>query len=646
MKVNSLELVNFKGITNFKLECEGKSTNIYGANATGKTTIFDAITWLLFGKNSQGKESFGIKTIIAGATMHHAEHSVTAEFSHNGDVFTLKKVYKEKWVKSIGKLEPEFTGNTTECFIDDVPKKISEYQKFVANIVNEDIFKLLTDPLYFNEKLSWQKRREVLLKLCGDITPEEVIGANAELAALIPLMKNKSIDDVKTMVKASVAKTKKDIERIAPAIEENIHNMVEVTGDKEVATKELEKVSKAIDKLHLELTKIEENDPRTKAVEKLKSDMERKDIALRKNMLDELDTLPDSLGLSDINNILDKGRQQLVDLQTQKKVLEATIGRCLVTRSALIQSFGAEKAKVFETKEVETNCPYCGQSLPELKVAEVKNKQQKALENFNLAKADKLKQINAEGKRNNEERDQAEKELQTIETKITACNAEILTANTQLDSYNAKVGEVKEKWNLAIEVNRDEYMAAIANEESIAVEGKADIQLEKINELKKEKEQIEEVINNINSNQKLIIRNEELRNKEESLSAMFAELSKQLYLVDAYIRTRTDLIDKTIAAKFKLAHFMLFKDNISNDGIEECCETCVNGIPYSDLNKAMKVNVGLDIIMVLSQTHNFTAPVVIDNAESVTDLLDMGDIQLIRLIVSQNDKKLRVEKGE
>lgn len=87
----------------------------------------------------------------------------------------------------------------------------------------------------------------------------------------------------------------------------------------------------------------------------------------------------------------------------------------------------------------------------------------------------------------------------------------------------------------------------------------------------------------------------------------------------------------------------MFKPNVTNEGIEECCETSYHGIPYKDLNTGARINVGLEIIKALTDEYHVTAPIFIDNAESVVKLVDMPS-QMIRLVVSENDKTLRVEK--
>ena len=124
------------------------------------------------------------------------------------------------------------------------------------------------------------------------------------------------------------------------------------------------------------------------------------------------------------------------------------------------------------------------------------------------------------------------------------------------------------------------------------------------------------------------------------------DLQKMLFLCDEYTRKLTEYIDGKIAEHFKVARFRLFKNNITNEGIEECCDTMMDGKPYDSLNAAAQVEVGLDIINTLAKQYGFSAPVMIDNAESYTKLPGVDDLQIIRLIVSASDKTLRVEQAE
>ena len=190
MKILNLTLRNFKGIRHFNLDTQGKDANIYGDNATGKTTLADAFMWLLFDKDSSNRKDFQIKTLKPnGEPEHGLEHAVEAILQlSNGSQLALKKVYYDKWTKKRGSATAEFTRHTTDYFIDGVPVQKKEYDAKIAEIADENIFRLLTDPRYFNEILHWPDRRKLLLEVCGDVSDAEVIASNKDLSGLSEIL--------------------------------------------------------------------------------------------------------------------------------------------------------------------------------------------------------------------------------------------------------------------------------------------------------------------------------------------------------------------------------------------------------------------------------------------------------------------------
>jgi molybdopterin converting factor small subunit len=222
MRLISLTLNNFKGIKSFALKPQGKDINIYGDNATGKTTLADAFMWLLFDKDSQNRKDFQIKTLGQdGEPEHGLEHSVEAVLElENGKRITLKKVFKEKWTKKRGSATAEFTGHTTDHFIDGVPAKKKEYDEKIAEIADEQIFRLLTDPAYFNQQLHWQKRRELLLEVCGDVSDAEVIASKADLSKLADILGNRTIEQHRKVIQARRSEINKELQKIPVRIDE------------------------------------------------------------------------------------------------------------------------------------------------------------------------------------------------------------------------------------------------------------------------------------------------------------------------------------------------------------------------------------------------------------------------------------------
>lgn len=115
-------------------------------------------------------------------------------------------------------------------------------------------------------------------------------------------------------------------------------------------------------------------------------------------------------------------------------------------------------------------------------------------------------------------------------------------------------------------------------------------------------------------------------------------------LTESFIRAKMNRISEIINEKFKVVSFRLFQNQI-NGGLQETCECTVNGVPYSTLNNGHRIIAGLDIIRSLSELYDVSAPIFIDNAESVNEfnLPDM-DTQLILLSVTE-DKELVVANG-
>jgi len=100
VKLVSLKLENFKGIRSFELVANGNNVKVYGDNAAGKTSLFDAFLWVLFDKDSQNQKDFAIKTLDKdGKPIHNLDHIVELALDVNGQTIKLKKVFKEKWTK-------------------------------------------------------------------------------------------------------------------------------------------------------------------------------------------------------------------------------------------------------------------------------------------------------------------------------------------------------------------------------------------------------------------------------------------------------------------------------------------------------------------------------------------------------------------
>jgi hypothetical protein len=218
--IDRLEFKNFKGIKELSLNFEA-CTNIKGDNATGKTTVFDGFTWLLFDKDSADRQNFHIKTLDCNnEVLHGLEHQVGGVLNVDGKVINLTKIFKEKWTKKRGEANRQLTGHETLYYIDQIPVKQSEYRAKVNSFMEEKIFKLITNPLCFSTNIGWQDRRAIVLEFSGDISKEQVFGHKSSLKKLEKLLFDKDVDALKKSIAFKIKKLNENIKAIPYRIDE------------------------------------------------------------------------------------------------------------------------------------------------------------------------------------------------------------------------------------------------------------------------------------------------------------------------------------------------------------------------------------------------------------------------------------------
>jgi DNA repair exonuclease SbcCD ATPase subunit len=627
VKLLKLTLKNFKGIRDFSLEANGKNVNCYGDNATGKTTIFDAFLWLLFDKDSKNRKGFELKTLDENnSPIHNLNHEVEGIFEVDGKQISFRKVFAEKWTKKRGSATEEFTGHTTDYFVDGVPVKKNEYDGKIAEIANEEIFKLLTNPTYFNEHLHWQERRKILLEICGDITDDEVIASDPSLSKLPEILSGRKLEDHRKVITANRTEINKELEKIPVRIDETHRSLPDITST--IDPNKAQELKKAIQEKQQELARIESGG---ELAEKKKQyrEVEAEIMRLQTEYKKEIEAQVEAK-LKEIKSLQDKS----FELQQKTKV---TMPDPYI--NALEDSIENLRKKWFEVDAQEFSesgtCPTCGQPLPAEKIEETRA-------NFNREKAEKLEQITVEGKEKNallekekaafnervKQAEKAKEELKKVEDEIGVLKNGI--DSLRLETYFAP--ELTQK--------KQDLEQAIANLESGTVETKQKIHQE-IQNLQSELDEIERARVRKEQYDLGMKRIQELKEQEKELAKAFEKLESEMYLTEQFIRTKVDLLESKINSRFKLARFKLFDQQI-NGGLSEVCEALFNGVPYSGgLNNAARINVGLDIINTLSEHYGFTAPIFIDNAEAVTQLIDTRG-QQIRLIVSEQDKALRI----
>ncbi|HHS9351812.1 TPA: DUF2813 domain-containing protein, partial [Clostridioides difficile] len=635
---------NFKGIKELHIDFNNV-TNVFGENATGKTSIFDAFTWVMFDKDSKNRSVFEIKPLDQqNKVIRGLVTTVTAVLEVNNKEIKLTKKYEEKWTRKRGESEATFTKNETTYMINDTPIKKSEYVKEIAEIAEEEQFKLLTNPYFFSNELNWKKAREVILEICGDITIEQIIETKQELTPLITeFEKENNIDKIIKNRKASKNNLSKEKEEIPIRVNECNNSMYNIDfeeieaqlnakkSDLEAVEDKLLSGTKANEQILKDKEKIFELKQETQSIKQSASEKGNKK---RNELLKEKDDLQ-----YNIKNL----RNNLVYLERDSELKETLRKRAIEKTTNLRDKWTKKSKETLDLSVIQTECPTCKRPLD---LEDIEEKKKEMLDNFNLNKAKELKEIAELGKSKNDDVELFNTEIERLKVDINKTLEEIQGKAVLLDKIKKELESTKstEIYSADEEKRLTEISAEIKElEEKI---NNKDVD-KNIDELKENKKKLAVEIELLNKelakrdiNKELLDRKEQLLEKEKALGIELAHQEKILNLCELFIKTKVSLLESNISIKFKNVTFKLFKEQI-NGGIEEICEALVNGVPFSNVNTAGQINGGLDIINTLSNHFGVKMPIFIDNRESVNDLIDI-DSQVINLIVS-NDNPLKIE---
>ncbi len=646
--LESLKLTNFKGFDSFEFRTGGGNVSGFGTNASGKTTIVDAFTWLLFGKDSNGRTDFEIKPLNSRGQVAQRglDHEVEGMLLVNGQRRTFRKVFAEKWTKQRGSATAEFTGHKTDHFLDGVPASAGEYKAAVASLIPEELFRLLTLPDYFNS-LKMEARRKILLDVCGDIADADVVSSNEEIAKLIMGLKGRSIDDHKKVVAAERQRVNKELEKIPIRIDEARRSIPDVSElDETLLDEDLDTLRGRIDAREAETSRIRgggEIAAKRKQIAELESDMLGIKSRLQADGMDKANLQRDVVNR--LHAECDQLRRTIDDKQQRLRSNE----RAIETRRQEADRLRAEWAQVDAEQMAEhhaENCPTCGQTLP---VEQIQAAHDKAAAEYRRRKSERLQRINDAGRA-------AVAEVQRLESDNAKMTDEIDVAGDRLATLHVQVADAESalrdlRAGIADPLSDTEYVdkqfkVDVLRTEIYQLEQSTDAALAMIREdvrrLREEIATIEQDKARIAQARTVQSRIAELEAQERHLADEFERLEEQLFLIEEFVRTKVSMLEQQINGKFKLARFRLFETQI-NGGLKEVCDTMYGGVPYDGgLNNAARINVGLDIINTLSAHYGVEAPIWIDNAESVVELIDTR-AQVIRLVVSEADRTLRIE---
>lgn len=658
IRIKELKINNFKGIKSLKIDfgTEGNNT-ILGANGSGKTSVFDAFTWLLFGKDSQGRSDFEIKQLDQDNNIiHNQETEVFAELLIDNESIEVRKVLFEKWTKKRGSDISEFTGNETNYFFNSVPLTQKEFNFKISMLVDENVFKIITNPTAF-VSLKWQDQRKTLIEIAGMPSDIEIALGDSNLENLLnEVGSQKTIEEFTAQTKHSIKKAKDEIDSIPARIEELTRTLPVPIVEKNVIAN-IESLKKEIVKIDAQMSNkmeqfddvIEKRNQNQGAIQEIQSkintiEFKVKEEGKTKSLLKD----PNQVELNSLINEFNNREEEFKTLKIKVTNLDAEIQQLERYRNELRNQWADVNARQFKINPDDTTCNSCGQELQnsESLQSELEYK-------FNTRKQSDLKAIQEKGGGYKAEQELKEETLKKYSVQLAELQKANGSLKNRIDELNTKLkssaNDVFDADKFVTEslLSNQEYnqlKTEIATLQSLKFETPTEVMT---TELRSKKQEIQDEIVKLNGylqDNKRIgetnLRIEELKEQESSHNQVIAQFERKLFLIEKFNKKKIDLLDESVNKMFSLVKFKLFDVQI-NGGIKDTCEAMVNGVPFSNVNTASKINSGIDIINTLCQYYNVNAPIFIDNKESVTDVIKT-DSQTIFLVVSPEHKSLTV----
>ena len=644
--IKSLELVNFKGIRDLKVEFGEQTTNISGRNGSGKTTLFDAFTYVLFGKDSRDRKDFNIKTLDENnKPIPRLPHEVKCVLSVDGEEVELCRRYCEKWTKKRGSAFEEFTGHEEERYYNGVPCSVKEYASKVSAICDETVFKFITNPLHFTAQKT-DNQRTMLFRMAGDISDAEVAAGNADFLSLLDKLTGKTLDEYRREVAAKKRRIKEAVDGIPARIDERNRDF-SPEEDWAALEAELAETKAQLDAADKALSDISEayrlKDTKRSALWQEMAQVRRSKMERRRDVEEQLlrDYNAALKELSDIKARLDYIARQKASLKAEMEASRGALEAYRQKRAVLLEEWRTIKAETLTFTEDEFTCPTCGRKY---EMDEIEARQQELSDKFQQRKAQRLEHNKQEGVANNQRIADAEARIAGLEGRVAELELEEETL-----LKNPVLSRQPERPDTEGVVAADKAIVELTNRET-DLQNQLDAlgdDAPDAQEIQDKKRALMEAISGLEkrlskreANQRNAERIAELEAELQAQSQALADLEAEEYTIAQFSKAKVERIEDRVNAMFKIVRFKMFEQQL-NGGEVPTCEAMVGGVPYSDLNNAGRINAGLDIINAICNSEGIYAPIFIDNAESVNELLPTAS-QTIRLIVTE-DENLVIE---
>lgn len=642
MELKKLTLTNVRNFDNETFEFNGNK-EIVMPNKGGKTTLADAISFLLIGKLYSGSSDAASLKPVKDTSL---EVTIEALFMHeSGKELELKKVYAENWVKPRGSTEEELKGHTTTCYLNEKKLTVTNYEKELCDFFNVPSTKelnILLNPYYFSQVLSWQDRLEYIQQVTGKVTVDDVVDVAPDTKEIEEDLKKYDIDTLGKKYKNMIKDKKEVVKDLKIQIKGDNIEIVVSKEEFDKAKEDYDNNLEAITNKRVELQGIknptleslkEQREKQKEIIEKSK-EADREELS-NKNAkinadIDELRTKRDNIQ-KDKNALENEIRGMQQDIENHKKNIannERSISMKTAEKKTKLDKYYELQGQKYEPVE-SSECPNCGFDLT---AEENKEKEIK----FNEEKANKIKSLTSNGKQLKVEIENLEKENQDAKDQIELINETIEAKQEELNGYVEELSKISSKlreldmakiYSYTSDATKELKEKLDAIEDNIEKERNKmmdDGGLGKeIDKLVDNNKLLKETIDQYNAQQVLIKRKKQ---REKELVKASGDLSDAEYFEDllkVYQKAYLEILNAKLEHHFPGIKFMMVEENIKADSWNQTCYVMVEAeqglVPYETANTESKIKIGVKLADLLSDAFGWSkSPMVIDNAEAVT----------------------------
>lgn len=664
--IDKICLRYFKGVENKEIVLGDNINVIKGRNGIGKSTIADAISWVLFGTNQSGATKFGIKTKDKdGKEIEDVAHSVEISLSVQDEEEGMTCYVLERTLTETRKDDGSVTNNYTYKVNGEV-ETAGDFKKTVDTICPEEVFRLCSSPYSFTQ-MDWSEQRKRLNEMFGVPSVEDVTGGDKKYDVIKELLEKEDIDKVLKHLNYKRKEVQKSLDEV-PVRLEALKNVLPKAEDWAGIEKQIKEKGQEIVATRKSLNTIDNGGAdlirKQQIISTLNLDHKRKRImeesAQRK--LGEI-IKANAEAKTACKKAVAEAEQNIEDLKQKLKSFDRALEKCDARLNELeaAKADGKEKWKLIKARTWEWNeddafCPTCKQALPENQVQKIMEESKKAFLNSQAVDLKKLgndaAKIKEEVKKCEETTEYFKTEQKATQTLLDKAEAELIEARKALEEQTKKEQEKVSVETLLAE--KPEYKQVCDRIKKIEAEQEKPADEDMSEEDKKLKANLEKKLKDLESEREVLASRLAVREQWEKVNAQIvglqedrAQWKEQIDGLDEKIKAASDfqkrsceVLEENVNRRFKLVKWKMFRRQL--DGTEKpWCECSVDGVPYSDLNTAAKINAGIDITNVLKRHYEVDVPCVIDNAETLLEPLYYGG-QQIRLTVTE-DEEMQIE---